>query len=114
MAKYKIVIDLLGSDKGPSAILEGAKLILKESPNVNLILVGPKEEVEKAGIDVSRIEVVDTAETVTNYDNPVEAFYKNPNVSVFKAVELASHDDVSGIISAGNTGALFVATLRYL
>ena len=26
---YKIVIDTLGSDKGPAAILEGAKLSLK-------------------------------------------------------------------------------------
>mgnify|MGYP003420784013 CR=1 FL=1 len=40
---YRIVIDTLGSDKGPEAILEGAKTVLENNPNINLVLVGDNE-----------------------------------------------------------------------
>ena len=37
---FEIVIDTLGSDKGPEAIILGASLLLKEHENVSVILVG--------------------------------------------------------------------------
>lgn len=111
---YSIVIDTLGSDKGPEAILDGAKLILDEFNNVHLILVGDKDLIAKYGFDENRIKIIHTLETITNYDNPVEAFYKKPNVSIFKAVEEASKGESIGLISAGNSGALLVSSIRYL
>lgn len=114
--KFTVVIDTLGSDKGPEAILEGAKLVLDEFPNVNLTLVGDEELIKSKGFPSERVKIIHAPETVTNYDNPVEAFYKKKDsVSAFKAVEECSKDSQAiGIISAGNTGALLVGTLRYL
>ena len=43
MEQYKIVVDALGSDKGPEAIILGASLALKEFPNLSITLVGPEE-----------------------------------------------------------------------
>ena len=115
MEKYRIVIDTLGSDKGPEAILDGAKMVLDEFENIDLTIVGDEELIKSKGLPEERIKIIHAPETVTNYDNPVEAFYKKPNVSVFKAVEECSKDEKAiGIISAGNTGALLVGTLRYL
>lgn len=115
MNKHEIVIDLLGSDKGPKAILEGAKKIQEAFPDIKLVLVGPEEEIKSSDLDLSKVEIIDAKETVTNYDNPVEAFYSKPDVSIFKALERTGKDeDVLGVISAGNTGALFVGSLRYL
>ena len=114
MEKYKIVIDTLGSDKGPEEILKGAKRILEENPRTNLVLVGDEELINSFNFPMERVEIIDAKETVTNYDNPVEAFYKKPNVSIFKAIERASKEDSAGIITAGNSGALMVASLRYL
>ena len=102
--KYQIVIDLLGSDQGPEAIIEGAKLVLQESENVSLVLVGPQSLIESSGIDLNRVKIIDASETVTNYDNPAEAFYKKPNVSIFKAVQETAKEENVGLISAGNTG----------
>ncbi len=112
---YTIVIDTLGSDKGPEAIIEGAKLVLNEFSNVNITLVGDEELIKSKGLPTDRVKVIHAPETVTNYDSPIEAFYKKANVSVFKAVEECSKDENAiGIISSGNTGALLVGTLRYL
>ncbi len=113
--KYTIVIDTLGSDKGPEAILEGARLVLEEFPNVSLTLVGDEEVIKAKGLPSERVKIIHAPETVTNYDNPVEAFYKKANVSVFKAAEECAKDENAvGMINAGNTGALLVGVLRYL
>ena len=113
--KYTVVIDTLGSDKGPEAILEGARIVLEEFPEVNLTLVGDESVIKNANLPCERIKIIHAPETVTNYDNPIEAFYKKSNVSVFKACEECSKDEKAiGIIAAGNTGALYVGVLRYL
>ena len=113
--RYSIVIDTLGSDKGPEAIIEGAKNVIEEFENINITLVGDQELIKSKGLPEDRIKIIHAPETVTNYDNPVEAFYKKANVSVFKAVEECAKDENAiGIIAAGNTGALLVGVLRYL
>ena len=91
--KYTIVIDTLGSDKGPEAILEGARLVLEEYPNVNLTLVGDEELIKSKGLPMDRIKIIHAPKTVTNYDSPTAAFYDKTNVySVFKAVEECGKD----------------------
>ena len=113
--RFNIVIDTLGSDKGPDAILEGARIVLEENPNINLTLVGDQEVIKAKGLPIDRIKIIHAPETVTNYDNPVEAFYKKANVSVFKAAEECAKDEnCIGMINAGNTGALLVGVLRFL
>ena len=77
MNKYTIVIDTLGSDKGPEAILEGARIVLEENPNVSLTLVGDEEVIKAKGLPNDRIKIIHAPETVTNYDNPIEAFPHN-------------------------------------
>lgn len=115
MKHHEIIIDLLGSDLGPEEMLKGASLVLEEFPLVNLALAGPRALIEAAGLPEGRYRILDADKTVTNLDNPVEAFYRKESVSVFVALEEASrNEDVIGVINAGNTGALFVGAIRYL
>ena len=115
MEKYHIVIDTLGSDKGPLAIIEGAKLVLEENENIDVTLVGDEELIKAQGLPSERVKIIHAPQTVTNYDNPVEAFYRKEKLSVFEAVKECANDEKAiGIISSGNTGALYVAVLRYL
>ena len=44
--KYHIVIDTLGSDKGPEEIILGAKQVLEENENVNITLVGDEDLIQ--------------------------------------------------------------------
>ncbi len=114
--RINIVIDTLGSDKGPEEIILGAKNVLAENPNVHITLVGDEELIKNSGLPLDRVKIIDAKETVTNYDNPVEAFYKKEEkVSIFLALkEVANDEDAVGVISSGNTGAVMVGTLRYL
>ena len=113
--RKKIIIDTLGSDKGPGEICEGAKLVLEANPDIDLVLVGDQKFIEEQGLPKERVEIIHAPDTVTNFDNPAEAFYTKPNVSIFKALErCAKDDDIIGLISSGNTGALLVGTIRYL
>ena len=111
----EIVIDLLGSDLGPEEMLEGARLVLETFPSVGVALAGPRATIEAAGLPDGRYRILEADKTVTNLDNPIEAFYRKEAVSVFRALEEAgSSEDVIGVISAGNTGALFAGSIRYL
>ena len=110
----KIVLDLLGSDKGPEEILKGAKAALEEYNDLILVLVGPEELIKGFGLPQERIEIIPANNTVTNLDNSVEAFYKSSDVSIFKALEATAKSDAIGMINAGNTGAMLVGCIKYL
>lgn len=115
MEKHEIIIDLLGSDMGPEEMLEGARLVLEAFPQVNVVLAGPAALVNAAQLPDGRYRILEADKTVTNLDNPVEAFYRKEPVSVFLALEEAGRcEDALGVISAGNTGALFAGAIRFL
>ena len=115
MKNHEIIIDLLGSDMGPEEMLEGARMILEDFPQVSVALAGPRGLVEAAGLPEGRYRILEADKTVTNLDNPIEAFYSKEPVSVFKALEEAGRsEDAIGVISAGNTGALFAGAIRFL
>ena len=115
MNKREIIIDLLGSDRGPEEMLEGARLVLEAFPEVCVALAGPRALIEAAALPKGRVRILEADKTVTNLDNPIEAFYRQEPVSVFKALEEAARsEDVIGVVSAGNTGALFTGAIRYL
>lgn len=111
----RIVIDTLGSDQGPKAVLEGVKEVLNATEDVYITIVGDPELVKEYSLPEGRYNVIEAHETVTNYDNPVQAFYKAEKVSIFLALkEAGENDDVIGVISSGSTGAVMVGTLKYL
>ena len=115
MNKREIIIDLLGSDLGPEEMLEGARLVLDAFPGINVVLAGPRALIESAGLPKDRYRILEADKTVTNLDNPFEAFYRKEPFSVFLALEEAGrNDDVIGVINAGNTGALFAGAIRFL
>lgn len=117
--RFQIVIDTLGSDKGPTAILLGASLVLKEHSDVDVVLVGDedliKEEIVKLEMDPNRVRIIDAKDTITNLDNIMTAFYDKPNASILLALkELAENPNAIGLLTAGNTGAVLVGTIKFL
>lgn len=116
---FQIVIDTLGSDKGPEAIILGASLLLKEFPDVSVILVGDeyliKEQIAKLELDEKRIRIIEANDTITNLDNIMTAFYDKPNASVLLALkELSENEHAIGMLSAGNSGAILMGSIKYL
>ena len=120
MEQYKIVIDLLGSDKGPETVLLGASLALKEFPNLFITLVGPEalvnEKKDELGIDASRIKVINAEETITNYENPYTGIMNKANASLVLAMKEVGNqeENYAGMITAGNSGAILMGSFRFL
>ena len=113
--KYRIVVDTLGSDQGPEAVLLGIKKVLEEQEEVGFTIVGDEELIKKYNFPDNRVKIINAKETVTNYDNPVQAFYKADQVSIFLAIqEVAKDENALGMITSGSTGALMVGTIKYL
>jgi len=119
MKNYRIVIDSLGSDKGPESAIKGAAVLLERNPAILITLVGDerliKEKLEEYGADLNRVKIVDAPEAITNYDNIAEAFFKKPNASVLKALkETGQDEEVIGMLTAGNSGAILMGCMKYL
>ena len=110
----KIIIDTLGSDNGPSAILDGAKLILDNHKDVELIIVGDESLIKQHDLDFSRVSIIDAPDTVTNFDNPLLSLYEGKVVSIFKGMEELSKGEAIGMVTAGNSGAVLVGAVKYL
>lgn len=120
MSKYKIVIDALGSDKGPEAVILGASLALKEFPNLDITLVGPSslinEKIKELEIDASRLKVINAEETITNYENPYTGIMNKPNASLVLAMKEVGqeNENYAGMITAGSSGAILMGSFRFL
>ena len=120
MSQYKIVVDALGSDKGPEAVTLGAALTLKEFPDLSITLVGPeeliKEKAKELEIDTSRLKIINATETITNYENPYTGIMNKPNASLILAMKEVGKEEENyvGMISAGNTGAILMGSFRFL
>ncbi len=65
----KIVVDAMGGDNAPAAIVQGAVLALKERKDFAIVLTGDENlvraELKKCDYDASRIEVVHCTEVIT-------------------------------------------------
>ena len=115
----KIIIDTKGSDKGPSAIVRGAALALEKYEDLSLVLAGNREVIAplcaENGIDRNRAEILEAPDEVTNFDAPSEAVFKKPNASMMASLRaLGEREDLDGMITSGNTGAVLSGCVRYL
>ena len=120
MEQYKIVLDLLGSDKGPETVLLGASLALKEFPDLFITLVGPEELInskkDELGLDMSRVKVINATETITNLENPYTGIMNKPQASLVQAMKEAGQEEenYAGMITAGSSGAILMGSFRFL
>ncbi len=108
----KVVLDAMGGDNSPYAMVEGAVNALNEKDNLFIYLVGPedklKEELNKYTYDKSRLEIVHAADEITCHDSPVNAIRQKKDSSMVIGLRMVKEGKADGIVSAGNSGALLV------
>lgn len=115
----RIVIDTKGSDKGCGEILKGAALALEKLEELSLLIVGDEEyilrECKELVMPMDRVEILHAPDEITNYDDASVAVFKKTESSMIKGLcALGERDDLCGMITAGNTGVLIAASVRYL
>ena len=108
----RISIDGMGGDFAPQNIVTGAVQAANEF-DVRVLLVGIEEELRaelsKHSLPAGKIEVVNATEVISMEEQATVAVRKKKNSSMRIAVDLACKGEADGIISAGNTGALYAA-----
>ncbi|HCG76374.1 MAG: phosphate--acyl-ACP acyltransferase [bacterium (Candidatus Ratteibacteria) CG_4_10_14_3_um_filter_41_18] len=116
----KIVVDVMGSDKGPESIIKGA-LLGMEREEIGLILVGERERISSMlnheGISSSGITIEGTTKVIAMEEKLSLRLLKDKNSSLFEGVRLIKEQKADAVISAGNTAAfvgIAVSQLRFL
>ncbi|WP_066648241.1 phosphate acyltransferase PlsX [Christensenella timonensis] len=106
----KIIMDAMGGDNAPEAIVRGAAAGIEAFPDVNIVLTGDRERIEGilGGLtyDKSRLEIVHTTQLIEMNDSPVKALKEKPDSSMAVALKLLAEGKGDIAVSAGNTGAL--------
>ena len=110
--QIKIAVDAMGGDNAPSKIIDGIDLHSKESQDIFYNIYGNTEIIEKLisrkNIKKNRYNLIHTKEKIEGEDSALSAAKKGKNTSMWLAIESVKSSESDAIISAGNTGALFV------
>lgn len=113
----KIIIDAMGGDNAPAAIVQGAVDAQREF-GVDIVLVGIEEQVRACLADCGvsgadeHITVVNATEVVDMHDDPSTACRRKKDSSMTVGLNMLRDGAGDAMVSAGSTGALLTgATL---
>ncbi len=110
----KIIVDTLGGDNGCEPIIRGSLRVLKELPDIGIILVGDESEITGylSDVDSDRTEIIHTQQFVADSDLPTKVFKDAEDTSMVMAMKRLKNDsEAVGMVSAGNTGAQLVGSI---
>lgn len=112
----RIALDAMGGDFAPAPNIDGAVSALKANPELEIVLVGDRPQLEKmieaSGYSGERLSVLPAEGFVGMEEKPTEALRKKPNCSIIACWKLMAGREVDAVVSAGNTGAVVAAGLR--
>lgn len=109
-----IAVDAVGGDHFPKVPVQGAVQATQENPDVEVLLVGPKEmiqsELDELEYNSGRIQVLHAPEIISMNESPASAVKSKQQSSI--AIGLSAHKrgECEAFVSAGNTGALLAAS----
>ncbi|MEM7039281.1 MAG: phosphate--acyl-ACP acyltransferase, partial [Bacteroidota bacterium] len=112
----RIGVDIMGGDFYPQAPIEGAILAQNElGDEVQVVLIGDEKiihaELEKNDVPKTAFEIVHTAEAVEMGESPTKAISQKPRATINVGVGMVKAKQLNGFVSAGNTGAMLVASI---
>lgn len=115
----RIIIDAMGGDNAPAAIVEGAVEALKAIEH-DIILVGDEEKIRaellnfSGKYDEERLTVRHASEVIMNEEAPVKAIRRKKDSSMVVGISMVKNGEGDLFISAGSTGALMAGGLFIL
>ena len=107
-----IAIDAMGGDNSPDKVIEGIRLHSYSSNDVIYKIFGEKNLlnplIEKHNLSKQKIELIHTTDAVQGEDTALSAAKRGKNTSLWLAIDSVKNNKAHAIVSAGNTGALFL------
>ena len=107
-----IAIDAMGGDDSPNKVIEGISLHSKKTDDIYYKIFGNKNLItpliNKFKISEDKFDLIHTDKIVKGEDSPLSAAKKGKETSLWLAIDSLKKDEAHAIVSAGNTGALFL------
>ncbi|MCL2136103.1 MAG: phosphate acyltransferase PlsX [Coriobacteriia bacterium] len=106
----KIVVDAMGGDNAPAAVIDGVRLALDMDDRLEVVLTGDAEAIVPITHEYSgRATAVVTTETISMSDHPANAVRAKKDSSIVVGCRLVADGEADGLFSAGSTGATMTA-----
>mgnify|MGYP001392773732 CR=1 FL=1 len=108
----RIAVDAMGGEDSPYKVLKGIEIHNTTTQNIFYNIFGDKNSInpiiEKLNIPKNIFNIIHTENYIKDEDSPLTAAKKGKDTSMWLSVESLKNNNSDAIISAGNTGALFV------
>ena len=107
-----IAIDAMGGENSPDKTIEGISHHLKNSVNTFYLIFGNEKLInpliKKYKINSDKYKIIHTEKIIEDTDTALGAAKKGKDTSLWLAMESLKKGESDCVVSAGNTGALFV------
>ena len=113
----RVVVDAMGGDYAPEETVRGAVQAL-ESENIELILVGDREEVDAQlalyNVAGKPVKVVPSKGKIGDDEHPLQAIKNKPQASILVATRALKSGQADALVSMGSTGASMASAVLAL
>ena len=107
-----IAIDAMGGENSPTKIIKGIEIHSLSTKDVFYNIFGDQKQIEplikKTKVSNNSYKIIHTKNTIEDSDSPLSAAKKGKDTSMWLSIESLKKNESDAIVSAGNTGALFV------
>ena len=108
----KIAVDAMGGENSPKKVLKGIELHQINTKDVFYNIFGDKKQIEplinNSSLSNKIYKIIHTENLIKDTDSPLSAAKKGKDTSMWLSIQSLKNQESDAIVSAGNTGALFV------
>ena len=107
-----IAVDAMGGENSPGKVLKGIEIQCLETSDIFYNIFGNENSIEpllkKTKIPTNIYKIIHTENIIKDSDSALSAAKKGKDTSMWLSIESVKKAESQAIVSAGNTGALFV------
>lgn len=109
----RLALDAMGGDLGPTSVVEGACLFLKEDSSVSFNIFGDEAQIKPLipGNLSHKFQIIHTPDIVTPDMKPSMVLRRGRSTSMALSISSVVNKETLGVVSGGNTGAFMVLCL---
>jgi glycerol-3-phosphate acyltransferase PlsX len=108
-ATYTLAVDAMGGDRAPLMVIEGLEISAERHPGARFLLVGDEArlapELQRHRRAAASCDIRHAPEAISNDTKPTAALRVRGS-SMRIAIDAVAGGEASGVVTAGNTGAL--------
>jgi len=113
----RVAVDIMGADREPTVLAEGAMTAARENPDIAVTLVADHETAESFVIPEDlgeRVSFVTASQVIGMDEPPLMAVRRKPDASLVVGMKLLGSGEVDAFVTPGNTGAALAAATLYV